>query len=467
MMMLKSYVAVIAMLSVLSIVPVQQVLSQDTLSINLQEFIQKGISASGQVAYEKGATELAENRVGQAKSQRILPGVNLNTQHGVVPGVISQVPGLSEGQYYLDPNLENDWEDWAVFTRAELNAVQPIFAWGAINSAVKAAEEGAKAAEFRFDAVTAEAEFQLFELYYSYLLAVEIERILDDANNQLDQVDETLQEMQEDGDPSLEESDIFKLDIFKAEFQTQRVEVQQSLDFVKRMWRYALQAQEGVTYIPEEQFLDPLPYQIEEYTFYENNALRSRSELRGVVAGIEALRNSVEATRAQQYPLLFLGITGSFAHTPNRPRQTNPFIINNSNYASAGVGFGIRQNLNFQSMRNRVERTEIEYQRVNDLHKAVTDGIILEVNETYREAVIADTKRRQTDEALKIARNWVRNEQLNYDLGFGDVENLLDAVQKELELRLSLKQNTFELNKKIAALYKASGVSVSQMTINE
>jgi len=467
MMMLKNFVTTIVMLSVSIVAPVQQVFSQDTLSINLQEFIEKGIAASGQVAYERGATELADNRVEMAKSQRILPSINLNTQHGVVPGVVSQVPGLSEGQYYLDPNLENDWEDWAVFTRAELNAVQPIFSWGAINSAVKAAEEGAKAAEFRFDAVTAEAEFQLFELYYSYLLAIEIQRILDDANSQLEQVDETLQEMQEEGNPDLEEADIFKLDIFKAEFQTQRIEVQQSLDFVKRMWNYALQTSEGVTYIPEEQFLDPLPYEIEEYTFYESNAMQSRSELRGVEAGIEALRNSVEATRAQQYPLLFLGITGSFAHTPNRPRQTNPFIINNSNYASAGVGFGIRQNLNFQSIRNRVEKTEIEYQRVNDLHKAVTDGIVLEVNEAYREAVIADSKRKQTDEALKIARNWVRNEQLNYDLGFGDVENLLEAVQKELELRLNLKQNTFELNKRIAALYKASGVSVSQMTINE
>jgi len=132
MMMLKNFVTTIVMLSVSIVAPVQQVFSQDTLSINLQEFIEKGIAASGQVAYERGATELADNRVEMAKSQRILPSINLNTQHGVVPGVVSQVPGLSEGQYYLDPNLENDWEDWAVFTRAELNAVQPIFSWGAI-----------------------------------------------------------------------------------------------------------------------------------------------------------------------------------------------------------------------------------------------------------------------------------------------------------------------------------------------
>lgn len=467
MMTLKKIITNLSNFTVLCLLTLQPVLGQDTLSINLQKFIEKGLSASGQVAYEKGATDLANNRVDMVKAQRILPNINLSSQHGVVPGVISQNQDRPEGQYYLDPNLNNDWEDWAIFTRAELNAIQPIYSWGAINNAVRAAQEGAKAAEYQFEAVTAEAEFQLFELYYSYLLAIEITRILEDAGNQLEKVDKTLQEMQEEGDPGFEESDMFKLDIFKTEFQTQRIEVEQSLDFVRRMWEYVLQSTQKTTYIPAERFLDPLPYKLEDYIFYENNAMQSRAELKGVESGIEALRNSVDATKAQQYPLLFLGITGSFAHTPNRPRQTNPFIINNTNYASAGVGFGIRQNLNFQSLRNRVEKTEIEFQRVNDLHKAVTDGIILEVNEKYREAVIADSKRKQTEEALKIARNWVRNEQLNYDLGFGDVEDLLDAVQKELELRLNLKQNTFDLNKKVAALYKASGVSVSQMSINE
>jgi hypothetical protein len=60
----------------------------------------------------------------------------------------------------------------------------------------------------------------------------------------------------------------------------------------------------------------------------------------------------------------------------------------------------------------------------------------------------------------------VRNEQLNYDIGFGDVEDLLDAVQKELELRLEMKQNVFDLNKKIAALHKAGGIPIHQLTLN-
>ena len=443
-------------------------IAQDTLQVNLSEFIERGLEASGQVAYEGRAVDLADNRADMARNQRFLPRVELSSQHGVIPGV-RQRPGsepLPEGRLYLDPNLENDWEDWAIFTRAELSAVQPVFSWGAVKNAIGAAESGAKAAEFQFDAVKAEAELQLYELYYSYLLALEVSRIMDEASREIDQVERTLQRMRDDGDPDLKESDIFKFEILQTEFEVQKVEVEQSLDFVKRVWNYALQVDASVTYIPEESFLDAVAFELENYEYYEQLAMQGRPELRGVESGSDAMRKSVDAARAQQYPMVFLGISGSFAHTPNRPRQTNPFIINSTNYASGAVGVGIRQNLNFSSTRNTVERAEIEYRRVNDLHKAVTDGIVLDLNERYRDAVVADAKVRQTRQALTTARNWVRNEQLNYDIGFGDIEDLLESVQKELELRLELKQNIFDLNKKVAALYKAGGIPIHQLIIN-
>lgn len=440
--------------------------AQDTLSITLPEFLERGISNSGQVAYEGGKVDLAENRLQSAKSQRIFPRLELNTQHGVVPGVESNVPGLDEGEYYLDPNLENDWDNWAVFTRAELTATQPIYTWGAINNAVQAAKAGAKSAQFEFGAVKAEARLKLFDLYYSYLLAIEISRILEDANDKLDEAEKELDKMKEEGNPDLEESDIFKFEIFKSEFVTRRVEVQQSLDYIKRVWDYALQAEPGVVYVPESRFLDPVPYELEDYEYYLNNAMQERPEIRGVEYGITALERRLEAEKARQYPIFFLGITGSFANTPNRPRQTNPFIRNNTNYGSVGVGFGIRQNLNIFSMRAEVDRAQIEYKRVNDLEKAVSDQIILDLNERYREAIVAETKMQQTEEALATARKWVRNEQLNYDIGFGDAENLLDALQKEVELQVKLKQNIFELNKKVAALYRAGGLPISQLNLN-
>ncbi|MDX1591298.1 MAG: TolC family protein [Balneolaceae bacterium] len=442
-----------------------QLIAQDTVSVNLAEFIQRGLEKSGQVAYQQRAVDLAENRVDQAESQRILPRVSLNTQHGIVPGVDSPL-GLPDGQLYLDPNLENDWENWAIFTRAELSAVQPIFSWGAINKAIQAAEAGAKAAEYRFNASRSEVELQLFDLYYSYLLVKEIEVILADASGQIDRVEDQIEKMREEGNPDLEESDVFKFEIYRSEFEVRVKEVEESSARVKRIWEYILGGESNQTFEPAQQFLDPVPYEIESFDYYQQLALSERSELIGVEYGIDALKKTTEAVRSQQFPLLFMGISGSYANTPNRPRQTNPFIINSTNYASAAIGFGIRQNLSFGSMKAAAEKADIEYRRVQDLKSALTDGIILELNDSYQEAVVADEKVKRTEEALVTARNWVRNEQLNYDIGFGDVENLLEAVQKELELRVELKQNVYNFNKRVAALYKSAGIPIYQLSTN-
>src|SRR5690625_7258931 len=91
------------------------------------------------VAYEQRAAELAHNQADQAKALRILPSINLNTQQGLIPGVERSKIGLNPGSYYLDPDIRNDWENWAIFTRGEIRAVQPLYTLGVVDNAIKAA----------------------------------------------------------------------------------------------------------------------------------------------------------------------------------------------------------------------------------------------------------------------------------------------------------------------------------------
>src|SRR5690625_2014523 len=121
--------------------------AQDTLRFNLAEFIEQGIEKSGMVAHEQRAAELAHNQADQAQALRIPPSINLNTHHGLIPGVESSKIGLDPGSYYLDPDIRNDWENWAIFTRGEISAVQPLYSWGADDNGIKAANAGARATE--------------------------------------------------------------------------------------------------------------------------------------------------------------------------------------------------------------------------------------------------------------------------------------------------------------------------------
>lgn len=438
--------------------------AQDTVRVSLQTFIEEGLEHSGQLEYEQQQVELAKNKISQAHSKRYLPSFQLNTQHGVVPGVDSDVPGLSRNAYYLDPNLENDWNNWAVFTRAEISAVQPLFTWGALKNAIKAAESAAVAARERFHMQQKDYRQRLYNLYQSHLLSTEIVRLLEEAKGQLDKVERQLKKRQKEGDADFDDTELFKLEIFKAEFAMRAAEVRQNAEMTQRLWNYVLQAGEQTVYLPEERFLDPVPQELQDIGYYRSHALASRSELMAIEAGINAAEYGVKAEKRRNYPSLFLGISGSFAHTPNRPRQSNPFIINNSNYLSAQVGLGIRQNLGFLSVNADIERRRIQAQQAKYLKEAAVDGIVLELNETYKETAISKVRVERTDEALVTGKKWVRQEQLDYDFGIGDTQDLIDAVQKELELRIQLKREVFEFNKNMAELHRKAGLPILGIT---
>jgi len=447
-----------------------QSIAQDTLKISLEEFIEIGLENSGQLSFEQQAVNLAENRVNRAKANRFLPSFDLRTLHGLVPGVKSDsiLPNgrpLPRDELFLDPDLENDFNDFGIFTRFDVNAVQPVYSWGALKKSISAARSGAVAAQKQLSAKKTGLELQLFELYQSYLLALETDRIVKDSEKELNRIGDVLEEMRDEGDPEFEEADMFKFEIFEAEFQTRKTEVEQNTNFIQRIWNYVLRSDGNIIYEPEDNFLDPVSVELLSFDEYKMTAFNERAELQGVEAGINATNDALEAKKAQNFPVVFLGLNVSYATTPNRPRQSNPFIINNTNFFSAAFGFGIRQNLNFLQLKSDVEKSKIEYNRMVDLKRAITDGIILELNNAYKEAVIADTKVKQTDVALTKSKNWVRHEQLNYDIGFGNSENLIDAIRQELELRVTLKQSVFELNKKIATLHKASGLPINKLNL--
>ncbi|MDR9417415.1 TolC family protein [Gracilimonas sp.] len=440
--------------------------AQDTLKIDVNTFMEVAKDNSGQMDYNQQNVELAENRIELAKAQRILPNLRFESQHGLVPGVKSNNPNLSENEYYLDPNLENDWEDWAVFTRFSITAAQPVFTWGAISKAIEAAKLGVEAAQYEFDAKQSDFEIRLFELYYSYVLALEVEQLLNEAQEKIIEVDKKIEKMREEGDTSLDESEIFKFEIYKSEFEIQKAEVFENLNFVRETWNYVLRNEEDIIYEPEIRFLDPIASEIEPIDFYQSAAFNNRPELKALDIGKEATETYMSSLKSQNLPGLYLGGYFNFANTPNRPRQSNPFIINNTNKLGGGFGLTIRQDLNFFSIRSSLERSRIELRKVTYAKDAAKDGIMLEVNDSYRKASLADVKVKQTDSALVTSKRWLRQEQLDYDFGMGEVKDLVDAMKKELELKLQLKQRIFEFNTSLAKLNKTAGIPLTTFITN-
>lgn len=435
----------------------------DTVRISLAEFLNRGVEASSELDAQYQNVELADNQYRRARNQRYLPSVELTTAHGLVPGVKSSDPGqYPDNQLYLDPDLQNDWENWGVFTQGEISALQPLITWGGISSAIEAARAGAEAVKYKYDTDEQEYRLQLFELYQSRLLAKELQRLLEEARGTLERAEDTLEDMRDDDDVDFDQADIYQFRIFRQRFFTQEQEVIRNVEFVENAWQIALGETDSV-YLPEEEFLDPFDVEIHDLDHYRHRASADRPEIRGLDAAQQAAQAGVEASRSQRYPTLFFGVQGRAAFTPNRPRQENPFIRNTTNYLSASVGIGFRQNLNFRTVNLDVERREAQRRQVEYQREAAEDGIHFELSEVFRDVRVAESRVQNTEEALRISNQWLRDEQIEYDLGFGDIENLVDAVKENLELEVEYRQSVHRYNMKLAELYRKAGIPLTEL----
>ena len=433
-------------------------LAKDTVYLDYHEFIDRGLEQIGQIKAAQVSISLAQNRVQQARDQRILPSLRMESEHGILPSVISP-RGYPDNEIYLDPSATYDWDNWDFANRFRVIGVQPLFIWGAVDKAVKAAQFGVQSVEQQSSATQQEVELQLHGLYFSYKLALEIERLLELAIKTMDTVERSINQQRKDSPDQINESEIYKFKVFKAQFKARKDEVNQNLLFVRESWNYILGADYAV-FLPADMYLESPTDTIYSLNYYQKMALLNRSEIQALAYAEQGAQMFIEAKKAEYKPGLFMGFTGTYAHAPSRPRQDNPFISSDGNTLNMAFGFSIRQNLNFNQMKTNLKRAELEMDRLYFQQKAIQDKVILEVHEKYRTASIAQSKYEGSVEALKITKEWLRMEQLDYDFGIGDVRDVVDALKQELELRIEEKQTVFDYIINLANLNKVAGLSI-------
>ncbi len=436
--------------------------AQDTVRVSLQEFIERGILQSDELRARKTGVELSDNAIREARLLGFLPRFELTTNHGIVPDVISDSvlangSPLPREEYYLDPNLRNDWGKLKVFTQMEVRMLQPVYTWGALRSAVDAARSGALAAREQYQIEETKYEVRLYELYYARLLSLELKRVLIDARKTFDDAERHLQEMIDEGDPDLEDSEIYKLKIFKQEFLARAEEVEQSDAFLAATWNLVLGNEGQTLYIPEDPFLDPIDEQISDpVDDFTVAATSNRPETKALDAAVDAAYAGWRAQKALQLPSLFLGLGAEYVYTP-RPIQQQPLFGNRYNYVNLVYSFGLRQNLNFASLSQKAEKSRLQYRQAQYSRDAVVTGVMLDANEKYKNAILAQRRIETSSEALQTSKEWLQQEQIDYDLGLGEVKNLVDAVKTNLELEVQYLQRVYEFNVSLGRLKQAAG----------
>ena len=436
--------------------------SVDTATVSLQDAIVQALQTSPDIKVRAAQRDFAAARYREARASRYATNFTLNTAHSIAPSL--DIPSSNTrptSELYLNPDVENDWrlQSLRPFNRVEVVVQQPLLTWGELSGTIEAAEQGAEVEEARVQGQRLDVALRTGELYQNVLLTNALRDLTGEAESLLRQARNEVETLLNEGSTEVSEADLFKLDLAQDEFERRRTEVRERQATARAALQAQLRPNSPTAVDVEAETLAPLPMHLlsDSLAAYQAHARRYRPEFQQTEAGLAARDALVEVARSDYYPKLALQASYGISATPGRYRQENAFIGDSYRGQSTRTGFGIRQNLNFLQTRARVyqaeaQRAEVAYQR--DAAEAL---IAVEVEEAYRNARIAQQRMQSLDESVRTTREWLRTEQINFDLDLGNPQDLVDAVQANLETRASYYEAVQRYNIAVMRLLRTAG----------
>jgi outer membrane protein len=381
------------------------------------------------------------------------PQIELRTVVGPSPRARGDQVSSPDDQY--SPDITG------AFVYGTVSIIQPIFTWGLIENARKAAEHGVRAAQAGVEVKNTEVALQVKQAYWGAVAAKAIRSFLLDVRDQVDQAIARTERLVEGG---------YATDIDLYRFRSKRGELDKYINLTDKTIDLATQAlgtwtgqPKGVAVDPTDETLPENVKPIPVIDLYVQDALAGRPEFTQLREGIEARRRLVEVERKQGYPLFFVGILGDLAYATNRDRLQNPFVIDPLYHTAVGPVIGFKYSLDFGIRSGKVKEAEAEVQKLEALRDHALDGIPLQVREAYDTVVEAARNTKVLGEAFDNAKHWLVASSSNVDLGVGDPDDLADAFVQYAKTRADYLQALYAYVFGLEQLAHAAGQDLAEV----
>ena len=440
----------------------------DTVRVTLPKAVQKALDVSPEVDRRRAQQRFAEARRDRAEANRFLTDLSLDIASSFAPGLDNVPPGTPDDELYLDPNVTNDWSLGALrpFGRAEIVARQPIFTWGELSGSIDAARHGVDVETARVDEKALEVAARTGEIYYNVLLTQALDRLAGRTADVVDRAKKEIQRLLDEGDKSVDQADLFQTRITEEEVKRRTIEVEQNRKTAHSALRRQLFLPDGTVIVAAADELTPLNFSLhpDSLDHYIALGLKNRPEVDQAEAGVEARAAQVDVAKSDYYPKI--GVQASLAQSvtlPERPNPDNAFVGDSFMGTGTRTGLGITLDLNFRQTAARVEEAQAQLSEVKQQQTAARQLVRFEVEEAYRNLIVAQAKVESRDRANKISGEWLRTEQIDFDLGFGDTENLVKAVRADIEAEARYFEAVKAYNVAVLKLLRATGTLTDRL----
>lgn len=158
-------------------------------------------------------------------------------------------------------------------------------------------------------------------------------------------------------------------------------------------------------------------------------AVEYRPEFKQVEAGLAARRALLQVSRAENKPIVFAGIAGTFAYAPGRDRLNNPHIFDTFNHAALSPVLGMRWEWERGIQSARVAQAQAELDALIHTASFARMGIPFQVQEAYVQVQSLYQSLQAMRSSAQSARRWMIAVYTDFEAGLAEADKILTAMQ--------------------------------------
>ncbi len=452
--------------------------SQPAARYTLEQLLRRAHQVYPGIAAKRHAVEAMRQKLRRAKwawlpqanfNAFFAPSTSVHCQRPVEDAAGNLVYG-ADGAVITEPDTERclqtdsydlDSFKWdSIILRVRLEAGMPLYTFGKISAAKRAATAGvaARTAQVRMarDTLTG----RVVQAYWGLKLAREVIQTIKDGRRYLLQAIDKL-----DRDLDAEEGEGTITDLL--ELKTAKVEIAGRLLEAQRGEAMALAALTRLAGLDRARFdidrapLAPLHQKPAPLEDCLARAMSQRPDLTALRAAINAARAGVSLERASFLPDLLLVGYLDYLYAPNVDRTRNAFFNNPFNTVGAGVGLTLNWKIDpLQQWGKYRESVALRKELAAERDHAQL-GVKLQVEEKLTGLDGAYQRLKLMARGKKVARSWLVSISQSINAGLRDTKDLTKSLVAYFKARLQHAKAIYDVNVGWAALERAIGSSAT------
>jgi outer membrane protein TolC len=426
---------------VLAVLLVPSLAKAEPPKLTLEQVIAKAV-ANPKVEMAQSDRVAAEARLAEADAARY-PRIKATGFGTISPEITCDNPECT-----LTSPRNFAWDFKGLFGGASVDVTQPLFTFGKISHAQKAARAGIDAQKALADEAAGDAAADAAKAYWGLKLARELGYMLDDG---IEEIVKAQSHFAERTDISIQDRQ--RVAVLLAEAKAQRADAAQGE-------AQALAGLRAVTDMKDAD-IDDSELAAVEHTLPTGDAIVASAAHRpqsvAATSGATAADELAAYQAAYYYPDLAIVGSAWFAKAQGVPDAPGVFANDPFNRAGAGLVLALQWQIEPWTTKARTDRAR------GEAHKARAQSHLAELGARYdaataaSEAAAAKAKVEATAEGEKAARAWLASVLQNEAIGTAEAKDLVDAYIAWFQLKAHWAQSVFQWNVAVVRLGRSAG----------